>query len=117
MKFLEEYISLLRQIFEIIRTANLRLQHPKCEFAQKKLSFLSMVFEKDALFIDLQKLEIVKKFPRPNNQKSLKGFLGMTTFLPKFIRNYSHIAVPLNTLLKRIPSISGQIFTRKVLTL
>jgi len=51
-----------------------------------------------SLCIDPQKLEIVKKFPQPNNQRSLKGFLGMTTFLRKSIRNYSHIAAPLNTI-------------------
>lgn len=49
---------------------------------------------------DCSKVESVKCFPVPKNQKQVRSFLGLTNFYRKFIEGYSHIATPLNNLLK-----------------
>jgi len=45
-----------------------------------------MVFENDTLKIDPKKLKVIQDFQIPKNQKALKSFLGMTTFLRRFIK-------------------------------
>jgi len=47
-----------------------------------------------------KKIKSVVNFPQPKNQRELKGFLGLTGFYRKFIKNYSQIAKPLTALLK-----------------
>ncbi|ROT82717.1 hypothetical protein C7M84_024113 [Penaeus vannamei] len=47
------------------------------------------------------KVQAVIDFPRPQNQKDLKSFLGLSGFYRPFIKDYGSIAQPLTTLLKK----------------
>ena len=46
-------------------------------------------------------MTIVKNYPRPQNIKQVRQFLGFVIFFRKFIKNYAIIAQPLNNLLRR----------------
>lgn len=49
---------------------------------------------------DPKKIEAIAKLETPTNKEELQCFLGMTTYLSKFIPNYSRIAAPLRLLLE-----------------
>jgi hypothetical protein len=62
---------------------------------------LGNIFSENGVKIDPDKVEAVRSFPQPKSQSELRSFLGLTNYLRKFIKNYAHIASPLNDLLHK----------------
>ena len=51
------------------------------------------------------KLEVIWLFPRPENKKEVRSFLGLIAYYDKNVRNYSTIAVSLrDAIRKKMPN-------------
>ena len=51
--------------------------------------------------VDRSKIEIIEKLPPPINVKGIRSFLGHAGFYRRFIKDFSHIARPLMSLLAK----------------
>jgi hypothetical protein len=55
---------------------------------------------KDGVRVDPKKIEAMQYWPHPKTLKSLSGFMGLTGYYQKFVKNYRNIAAPITSLLR-----------------
>ena len=85
----ENHLNDLKQVFERIREAKLKLGPEKCKFCFGEIKFLGHIIGKDGIKTDPAKIEKVKNYPRPVNLTQLRGFLGLAKYYRKFIKDFA----------------------------
>jgi len=96
----EEHIQHIQEVFETLRTNKLYLKASKCSFAQTSLEYLGHIISDKGVATDLAKTQDMLKWPTPTNITELRGFLGLTGYYKKFVKNYGIIAKPLTNVLR-----------------
>jgi transposase InsO family protein len=96
---LPKHVQHLKCVFELLQQNQLFLKRSKCSFALQELEYLGHIIGKNGVSTDTTKVQAVKDWPQPKNVKELRGFLGLTGYYRKFIKNYGMIAKPLTQLL------------------
>jgi hypothetical protein len=97
----EQHIDHIHQVFEALRSATLKIKLRKCYFCFPNITFLGHVVGRNGIAADPAKVEKIKNFPEPTNLKELRGALGLFSYYRKFVKNFSDIAKPMLTLLKK----------------
>src|SRR5436305_12104708 len=70
-------------------------------FLLPKHPFLRHVVGREGIRPDPEKIEKIKHFPVPTNLTQLRSALGLFSYYRKFIKDFSKIAKPMLTLLKK----------------
>lgn len=98
---LEQHVQHLTQVFQIIRDHKFLIKKSKCAFAQQKIEYLGHIISSQGVSTEPSKIVAVQQWPTPVSLKELRGFLGLTGYYRKFIKNYGMISKPLTLLLKK----------------
>lgn len=98
---LQEHLEKCQQVFDRLRTNNLKIQLNKSEFLKKQVKFLGHTLTDKGLQPNDDKIAAVKKFPIPKTQKEIKSFLGLVGYYRKFIKNFADLTKPLTKCLKK----------------
>lgn len=98
---LESHLRHLQVTFDILRTIKLFVKKEMCEFAESQISYLGHIIIKGGVAMDFEKIKAVANWPLPKTIKSLRGFLGLTSFYRKFVRGYGCITKLLTAMLKK----------------
>lgn len=98
---LEDHVSHLREVFQLLQQHELYVKANKCSFAKSHLEYLGHIIGVAGVSTDLGKVKAVQDWPVPKNLRQLRGFLGLVGYYRKFIQGYGLMTNPLTKLLKK----------------
>ncbi|KAL2090027.1 hypothetical protein ACEWY4_014715 [Coilia grayii] len=91
----------LKQVLDRVREKNIKLNPEKCTFGAHEVKYMGHILTAEGLKPDPQKVEAVKKMQKLTNKTELQTYLGMITYLAKFLPQLSTVTAPLRTLLEK----------------
>ena len=95
-----EHDDRLKQVLDRCRKHNLKLNMEKCKFNQTEVKYLGHIIGNGLIKPDDEKVRAVVEMATPEDKKAVQRFLGMVTYVAKFIPNLSEISAPLRDVIK-----------------
>ena len=97
----DQELERLKEVFQRLLKANLKLKAKKCALFQKSVNFLGHVVSEQGISADPSKIEAVKNWPVPQNLTEVRSFLGLCGYYRKFVCGFAGIAAPLHKLTEK----------------
>lgn len=97
----EEHDRRLEKVLKIARSKGVKFNKLKCNFSQNSIKFLGHIFSEQGIQPDKDKVSGISNMSPPKNLKELEKFLGLCTYLSKFIPNFSEKTAFLRELTKK----------------
>ena len=96
----EEHLDRLEGVFSRLEKYGLKLKPSKCELFKTSVEYLGHIISEEGISTDPAKTKAVTNWKTPSNIKELRSFLGFAGYYRRFVKDYSSIAKPLNSLLE-----------------
>ncbi|KAG6578261.1 reverse transcriptase [Phytophthora cinnamomi] len=100
MTDVEVHLQHLQKVFEVMRENKLYANLKKCIFCAPEIPVLGSYVSKDGVRADPEKIEAICAWPTPQDQKQLRQWLGLATYLHHYSKNFAFTIRPLSQLLK-----------------
>ena len=94
-------LSLLREVFQRLRDANLKLKPSKCFLMRQDAEYLGHRVSAKGVSPSDAKTSAIRHWPEPASIDEVRSFLGLTGYYRRFVENYAEKAQPLTSLLKK----------------
>ena len=91
----EEHLDLVDRVLQTLEHYGMKIKPEKCSWIKTEVKFLGHIVGRNGVRKSPEYVESVVDFPRPENVKQLRSFLGLVNFQRKFIPNCSVLSKPL----------------------
>ena len=98
---LEEHLHHLQRVITRLQEVGLKLKPAKCHFARDQVEYLGHLITPNGLKPNPKLVAAVREFPTPQDLKTVRQFLGLSSYYRRFIRGYAAIARPLHRLTRK----------------
>ena len=96
-----DHIRAIGQVFNRLEAANLTINLAKSEFGRAEVRYLGHIVGYGHISPSEIKVRDIREYPRPNNIRGIRRFLGMAGYYRRFCRNFSSATALLTDLLKK----------------
>ncbi|GMF26476.1 unnamed protein product [Phytophthora fragariaefolia] len=94
------HIQHLRQVLEVMRENKLYANLKKCIICAPEIPVLGSYVSTEGVRADPEKIEAICAWPVPQDQKQLRQWLGLATYLHHYSKNFAATIRPLSQLFK-----------------
>ncbi|GJX95249.1 putative mitochondrial protein [Tanacetum coccineum] len=101
---MQSHTEHLRLVLQTIRHHRLKAKLSKCVFGASQVEYLGHVIFDKGVVTYPTKIQAMKEWPIPKNLKQLRGFLGLTGYYRRFIKDYAVIKAMMADLVLKIPN-------------
>ena len=91
----ENHLKTLKEVFQKIREAGMKLKPRKCSLAKAEVVFLGHKVGRDGVQPDPANVQKVRDWPITDRPEELKSFLGLCGYYARFVPGYSDLVKPL----------------------
>jgi len=88
-------------VLKLLEEKQLYEKTSKCFFGVQEVEYLGHIVSHDGIEVDPKKIKAIKEWKIPTTLKHIRGFIRLTWYYCKFVKNYGRIAALLTTLLKK----------------
>ena len=85
----------VEKVLQLLKEQQIYAKPSKCFFGVNEVEYLGHIVSHEGVKVDLNKIKAMMDWPIPKTLKNIRGFLGLTCYHRKFVRNYGRIAAPL----------------------
>eukprot|EP00117_Sycon_ciliatum_P027910 scpid26178/ scgid22563/ Retrovirus-related Pol polyprotein from transposon opus; Protease; Reverse transcriptase; Endonuclease len=103
---IKQHDERLQRVLERLQAAQLKLNNDKCQWKQSEVRYLGSILNAQGVNPDPDKVKAILDMPLPESQSDVRRFLGMLTYLGKFIPGLADATAPVRTLAKREPFVA-----------
>jgi len=96
-----EHDQILKQVLNRAQQNGVKFNRKKIQYKVEQVKYLGHILSSSGVRPDEVKVRAILDMPSPANQKELQRFLGMVTYLSKFIPNFSSHTDILRQILKK----------------
>eukprot|EP00253_Pinus_taeda_P033070 PITA_33070 len=97
----KDHVEHVDRVLQLLEEKQLYAKRSKYFFGVQEVEYLGHIVSHAGVKVDPSKIKAIKEWKIPTSIKHLRGFLGLTVYYRKFVKNYGRIAAPLTTLLKK----------------
>lgn len=94
----EEHDHILKKVFQ--RENNVKFNIKKIKIRVDVVLYVGYIISKDDIKVDPEKVKAIVHMAEPGNKEELRRFLGIITYLSRYIPKLSVLNAPLRKLLK-----------------
>lgn len=86
----------IKEVFQRLCSANLKVNPKKCIFLEKEIKYLGHVVSlAEGVATDQEKISAGCDWPIPRIRKQVRSFLGFCAYYRKFVKKFALLAKPL----------------------
>ena len=98
---MDEHLQHLREVFQRIKDAGLKLNLTKCKFIRQEIQYLGHIITSDGLKTNPKLIQAVQNFPLPTSVRNVRQFLGLCSYYRRFIHQFAAVAQPLHMMTRK----------------